>query len=199
MMFFTPQLEIFLSKPLSKRLPLRCLPCFKTTLPNRLLRSLFPTLCLIANSRLLTTSMGTKSPSSLLIGWTLIVQTWTLSSVKPFVVYKLVNWQPTAIPLPLQNDYGWYRIFWTISSICTIFFSFQKRAAIWYLCLFLMTETTLAMACWLVKPTSLQISPWMRSGSPTGICLPVVWERCSQRLSLTPESSRESRPHFPFQ
>ena len=121
MMFFTPKLENFLSRPLSKRLSLRCLPCFRTTLPNRLLRSLFPTLCLIANSRLLTTSMEMKSPSSLLIGWTPIVQTWTLSSVKPFVIYKLVNWQPTAIPLPLQNDYEWYRIFWAISSICTIF------------------------------------------------------------------------------
>ena len=55
------------------------------------------------------------------------------------------------------------------------------------------------MACWLVKPTSLQISSWTRSGSPTGICPPVVWERCSQKLSLTPESSHESRPHFPFQ
>ena len=117
---FPPSSSTFLS------IPLRCPPCPKPELPSRPPHSLFPTLCHIATSRSLITSMGMKSPKSLLIGWTPIVQTWTLNSVEPFMVSKPVNSQPTPIPPPLQNDYAWYRISWPISSICAILFLFFR-------------------------------------------------------------------------
>ena len=58
---------------------------------------------------------------------------------------------------------------------------------------FFISGIILAMAWWLGRPTSLQMSSWTRFGSLTSICPPIVLERCSQRLSLTLESSHESK------
>ena len=54
--------------------------------------------------------METKSPSSLLIGWTVIVLTWMIKLAQPFVVYKPANSRLTAITPLLQTDFEWYRI-----------------------------------------------------------------------------------------
>lgn len=59
-------------------------------------------------------------------------------------------------------------------------------------------ETILAMGWWPERPTSFQMSSWMHFGSPTSTGPPVVLERSSQMSSLTPESSRESKPRFSF-
>ena len=139
-----------------------------------------------------------KSPKSLLLGWTLIVQTWTLNSVEPYMVSRPVNSQPTPTPAPLHTDYAWYRIFWLISSICTILLLFFFSEAFWHVAnrFFSIAETILAMAWWLGRPTFLQMSSWTHFGSPTSTRPLIVLGRCSRKLSLTPENSHESKSCF---
>lgn len=176
---------------------LRCLLYPMTMRPKRLLPLLFQTLFPIVTSRFLIMSMAMRSLKSLLIGWTPIVQTWTSSSVEIFVVYKLVNSQPTAITLPLENDFVWYRILWTISSICAIFLKpYYIKPTNTLTSFFFIAEIILVTGWWLVKQMSLQMSSWTHFGSPTSICPPIALERSNRRLSLILESSHESKPHF---